>query len=782
MKVRKLFLGLAAVILTLPAFAQSVQSEDMAKLVSTKSIDWKKFLAQHDMYWDEIKPNYFAGAFMGNGMLGTNFYKNSDNNYRLDVGRTDVTEDRNLIEIYKSENHIYHSARLPIGYFQLKTQGAVNAENMRLSIYDATTTGKLTTDKGEINFKTYVHANKDCIVFESDALNDEVNYTWSFVGYTAIAPRSLMNIRDKPEQVNYNANPNPALKFRADGDYQLRIQNLVCGKTYVVAWKEVKTGTHRRIIATVSQEKSEEQAIAVAKQTIDDGFKTDQTALETEHKKWWHNYYPASFISFGNTKIESFYWAQVYRVACSTRQNGMIIDNLGAWPLTPYPWGSIWMNLNIQLTYSWPYAANRSELSEPVWKAFRDYKGNLVRNVTDVPGQESWTDAIIMARSAPHNLYCPVDPAKTQQINLYETGNMTWLLFYYWQYCVYNNKEDELKTEFFDLLKRSINYYFHIRYTGTDGKYHLPSTGSPEYNKEEIGNDVNYDLSLLRWGLQTLLDINSKYSLGDAKQSDWQDFLSKLTPYPENENGYKVSATTGFDKPHRHFSHLMMIYLHLVNWENPFEREIITKSLNRWQSFDVGFVGYSLSIAASMYAGMGDGNTALTRLDSLLAKHIQENSFYKEGNSGPVFETPIAAATALQEMYLQSWGNKIRIFPAVPTDWKQGSFIDLRTEGAFLISAARDNGKTVFIQVKSEAGGLCRLQTGMDLNTISVQTLAGQTVNYTITDAANGLIEMNTTQGDVIQLFDTTVAITHPTPLIHPDSETMPYGVRKSGK
>ena len=88
-------------------------------------MNWEEFLKQHDMYWttltaDPVEPandarlrtGYYAGAIMGNGLLGTNFYKLRDNVYRLNIGRSDVTERR-------KPYNLFYSARLPIGYFTL---------------------------------------------------------------------------------------------------------------------------------------------------------------------------------------------------------------------------------------------------------------------------------------------------------------------------------------------------------------------------------------------------------------------------------------------------------------------------------------------------------------------------------------------------------------------------------------------------------------------------------------------------------------------------------------
>jgi hypothetical protein len=75
-----------------------------------------------------------------------------------------------------------------------------------------------------------------------------------------------------------------------------------------------------------------------------------------------------------------------------------------------------------------------------------------------------------------------------------------------------------------------------------------------------------------------------------------------------------------------------------------------------------------------------------------------------------VIETPFSAASATMDLLLQSWGRKIRVFPAVPEVWKEATFRDLRAEGGFLVSAARLNGQTAWVRIQSEAGEACLLK------------------------------------------------------------------------
>lgn len=81
--------------------------------------------------------------------------------------------------------------------------------------------------------------------------------------------------------------------------------------------------------------------------------------------------------------------------------------------------------------------------------------------------------------------------------------------------------------------------------------------------------------------------------------------------------------------------------------------------------------------------------------------------------AGPVVETPLSAAASIHDMLLSSWGGKIRVFPALPAAWPDATIHNMRTEGAFLVSAVRRGGDTKFIRIQSLAGEPCRLVTDM---------------------------------------------------------------------
>lgn len=108
----------------------------------------------------------------------------------------------------------------------------------------------------------------------------------------------------------------------------------------------------------------------------------DLLSLQKTHRDWWHNYYPLSFVSLPDKKIENFYWAQMYKLASATRIGGGLLDNSGPWQVLT-PWPNAWWNLNVQLSY-WPvYAANRLELGMPLVDVVKNNFDNLINNVPE---------------------------------------------------------------------------------------------------------------------------------------------------------------------------------------------------------------------------------------------------------------------------------------------------------------------------------------------------------------------------------------------------------------
>jgi alpha-L-fucosidase 2 len=678
-------------ILALLALSPAASAAPQAKV----AVDWPRFLAQQDLRWTRLPTHWEEGAFLGNGLLGAMAFAGEARALAFQLGRTDVTDHR------QGKEPILARPRLPIGRLQIETAGTLQGADARLSLWDAEWAGKLRTDRGTLDVRAYVHATQPVLVVELAGGGGERDARFGFHPDLAVNERLLARAMPLGED---DLNPSPFLEEQ--GSVRVSVQRRKAGGEYAVAWQEKALGDGRRLLVLSIADsfpgaEARAQAAAAVAQAIKDG----PAALRRSHQAWWHGYYPASFVSLPNARLQSFYWIQMYKLASATRADRPAIDTLGPW-YQRTPWPGMWWNLNIQLSY-WPvYASNRLALGESMLGIVDRNQDNLRNNV---PAPLRKPDVMAVGRMGGPDAVSPVEytgprgPAN----GAHELTDLIWVMHNYWLH--WRHTMDPLVLQrLYPLLKASVAYVLTQLKPEADGKLHLPMAVSPEFPK--TAPDTNYDLSLLRWGLQTLIELGTPRS--DPGVAHWKDTLARLTPYPVGPSGYLIGRGQPLDVSHRHFSHLLMVYpLHLVTGADANERKLIETSLAHWIGFEGALQGYSFVGASAISSLLGKGDDAERFLDDLLKRFVKPNTMYLE--AGPVIETPLSAAQAVHEMLLQSWGGVLRVFPAIPAGWKDVAFHDLRTEGAFLVSAVRRGGRTVLVEVQSLAGEPATLRTDL---------------------------------------------------------------------
>ena len=198
--------------------------------------------------------------------------------------------------------------------------------------------------------------------------------------------------------------------------------------------------------------------------------------------------------------------------------------------------------------------------------------------------------------------------------------------------------------------------------------------------------------------------------------------------------------------------------MNVVN--EPSRLPLMKKSIQHFTDLDGDNCIYKFSGAASLWAAIGNGDSSLKWLNRSLeilprfgskpgsgrVPSATKNTFYSE-RENPTFESPISSSRAMLDMLIQSWGGIIHVFPAIPAAWKDASFYNLRTEGAFLVSAVRKEGKTQFIHIKSLAGAPCIIQT--DLQGL-IKVVGSPSTKL---KQQNGLIELSLQKGEEVVIF-----------------------------
>lgn len=670
-----------------------------------EEIDWPSFMARHDLVWDRAPTRWENSPFLGNGLVGTILSIAPDGSHmkiwlsRSDVGKVDYP------------GQFRDPMRLQIGTINLKTSGVIDLSQStaRLDLWNAEARGILKTSRGEIKWRCFVPDNGCSIVMETECSGGEsIQWKPDFIdeGTTGqVEDYTVFSVEDKI--------PHQRTELASGG--------------YTVCWRSItpETNQERHVISIGSSPVNRNlwSAKPSDQSAKEEALESSRTFLDAQHDPgWWHQYYQRSFVSLPDRALESFYWIQLYKLRCTSRAGLPMIDNHGVWSVEPIFGFATW-DLNVQLTYRLHLAANQFGMGQPLVDFLkRNFNHNTMWSEehgelrAGIKQQTFLRYRFFDTDYWEHRERLPADgPGKF----LWGCHNV-WLQYQYFQ-------DPEILLPLRDMLIGGVNSILAVMERDETGTLNLPNGRSWE-SKE--GRNTTGILAILNWSLETLCIIEEKLGL-TGQDKDWSSIRASIATYPEDPELGFLLAENEEPVSHRHWSHLLNIYpLHLVNWDQEENRARIRRSIDTWANLSAGLgddlprAGYAPVGAMSLYSSIGDASQTMKCIEKLLySEHsywemkrpsIWANTMYRE--FGPVLETPLFFAVALQETFLQSWGGNIRVFPAVPEEWKDLIFHNMRAEGGFLVSAEKENGQTKWIQITSLTGNPCQLNADMQLN------------------------------------------------------------------
>ena len=701
--------------------------------------DWELLMSDHDLIWKKVPSDMKEAPHFGNGLLGSMFWV-EDNIIRLQVFRTDVHDHADHTYGWPA----YSRPRYQIGYFLLKPKGNIVDCDLRQDIYNAELRGSINTNLGSISLHHLVHRLDDIIYTKVECSGSEELSEWQWHPFEAKTSRGGDPAKYGP-YAPYKKLINPDHEVESRGEIKVSIQDLTAGGDYATAWLEKRhSRTHETLLVNIENSYPDKSSAGNSVSNIEKVENKIENGLKrwiNKHQQWWHNYYPESYVSFPDSVGQTFYWTNVYRLACCTRPDAQYIDTPGMWS-SGGPWPYSTHDFNTQIVHFPVYTANRLHLGEALVESIHRNRNNLVDNVVPEEWQE---DSALLPLATAFDLTGKRDGDLRYSEMV---GCLPWLLNNCWLQYRYTMDKELLRVKIFPILKRSINLYRHLLFEGDDGKLHLPPTYSPEISNI---SDCNMDLALLKWGCQKLIEICRILNIDDPLIPEWKRIIDNLVDYPTDEYGYRMGKDKSAPLRHRHMSHLMMIYpLYLENLDNAADIDLLEKSVRNYEPDWAVKMGASQSSPAA--SALGFGNLAHQRMNYILYRDTENETLGKNGMyylATPCIETSLSYNTCVQDMMLQSWGDKIRVFPALPDVWQDVAFHKFRAEGAFLISASRKNGKTQFVKIKSLAGEPCIVVPSINgtLGVISSRETS-------IKEVSEGCYEIELNKGEEIILYN----------------------------
>ncbi len=440
------------------------------------------------------------------------------------------------------------------------------------------------------------------------------------------------------------------------------------------------------------------------------------------HITWWNHFWSRSSVSLPDSILEKQYYLELYKMGCVARNNTPPISLQAVWTADNGnlpPWkGDIHNDLNTELSY-WPfYGGNHLEEAKSftnwLWKT-KGQNEKWTKNYFDINGLNVPGVTTISGKAMGGWIQYSMSPTTAAWLSQY----------FYWQWKFSMDKTFLLERckPYFDEIHQ---YFKKILFIDpVTKKYKLPLDSSPEIfdnsTKAWFHQWTNYDLSLVKSFYEDYEQV-LKSATGRIP-ADIEREKNGLPDLNTDETGLTIAPGLNLFESHRHMSPYMAIYpLCLLDSENKNDSVIIKNSLHQIEKKGTrAWCGYSFSWMANLYARAKEGDSAAKMLRIFATNFCSVNSFHLNGDQKGgeysdftyrpfTLEGNFAFAQGIQEMLLQNHKEYVEIFPAIPSTWKNVAFSKLRTQGAFLVSAKKENGVTSEVKILSQKGGLFRLK------------------------------------------------------------------------
>ena len=413
-----------------------------------------------------------------------------------------------------------------------------------------------------------------------------------------------------------------------------------------------------------------------------------------------------------------FMYGRYLLMACSRGKLPSNIQGLWARNGNP-PWSADYhININVQMMYWHAENTGLSEYTAPLFH-YTEYLAEHGRHTAKVQyGCRGW-----VAHTSP-NAHAMTAPGQDPSWGAFTCAG-AWCCLHMWEHYLFTGDKEFLR-RYYPVMRDSALFFLDFLVEDPRNGYLVTApSNSPEnhYFDPETGKVSsmcagptmdNTIIAALFDCVAETVDI-----LGEDAEfaASLRAARKRLPPLKIGTNGRILEWQEEYEEPepgHRHMSHLFGLYPGdaITAEKTPDLFRAARASLEGRLVNGGGHTGWSLAWIVNFYARLFDGDAAAHSLDHLFATGTFRNLFDRHPTVFFQIDGNFGATAGVAEMLLQSHEKEIRVLPALPSSWRNGSFTGLRARGGFAVDATWKDGEVCYLKVRSLRAGNLALVLG----------------------------------------------------------------------
>ncbi|MFG1875986.1 hypothetical protein ACGFIV_14235 [Sphaerisporangium sp. NPDC049003] len=691
-----LAVGLLAVGAAPPTLASTTDAA-FDQAAGALNVDYQGYLSKHDIVYNRPNTNPNYGLTVGNGRTGAMVW--NQNGLTMQVSGVDLSQQSafaaGLVNLYSNPG-------MDTGYTNYQ---------QRLSLYD----GTLTT-KYDSNRTVTILGSPN-----SEVMGIHVDDTRGGVSSVAMDlsmwdPATVTNSGDVPDlntwkTISTYADSASAGLSRGQTDangfgYTLAATVEGAGfTTQVVDGRKVRlnitpTSSYTIWITASSRINAPNRdSVTQARNQLSSVKSTGYATTYTNYRNWWHSFWNKSFVQYSNGSrdadyMENVYYLSTYMIAAGGYGNYPLHFINGVFRATQdaTKWSNAYWYWNQRDVYNSFLASNHTDLMDGFNKLYsRNY--NALKSYTQtrygvdglwVPETMGWDGN---ARGTVGSDY-----TKNILSTGYEAAYNMYLRYRY------TNDATYLRDVAYPYMRETAKFYSAMLSLDTaTNTYYMANSNSHE-TYWNVRNAIT-DLAAVRSIFPLTIQVSQQLGVDTGLRAGWQNVLDHLVPYQVAGGAYQPHQPPISQTRNNENVSAELIWPYNITGIGYPDYQTAVNTWNQ-RPFPYGNVWSNDAVQA---ARLGLGDQAYQGMKTMLQKY-QNYPNGMTNNTNGVFEYLGVHLSALNESLMQSYNDKIRVFPAVPADSSFVGKFTLLAKDGFLVSSEREAGEVKYVGLKSLYG------------------------------------------------------------------------------